>query len=108
MLRRAIRLAKNNYSGDAHLAASAQDAHRDLAAIRDQNLFEHSKNTATNSNRLQWDVAVLFAGVRVALVFERAQRGDEFPACARFRADRRYSPRPQAPSRRSPPWATRN
>jgi hypothetical protein len=41
----AIRLGVHRHGGDAHLLARAVDAQRDLAAVGDQDLFEHAGPT---------------------------------------------------------------
>jgi hypothetical protein len=40
--RGAIDLGINGDGGNAHFTARAQNAHRDLSSISNQNLFEHS------------------------------------------------------------------
>ena len=42
MERGAVDVGIDGDGGDAHFAAGAHDAHRDLSSIGDQNLLEHS------------------------------------------------------------------
>ena len=76
---------------DAQLAAGADHAHRDLAAVGDQDLLEHA-----GSER---DVPVLLRRVLVALVRQHLERVDDL---------RRASPRAGSPRRcsRAPPPCT--
>ena len=73
----AVGLGVDRDRADPHLVAGADDAHRDLAAVGDEDLLERG-------GHLERDVAVLARRVRVALVLEQAQRRRS--ACGRVSA----------------------
>ena len=62
---------------DAELAAGADDAQRDLAAVGDENLGEHRDAMREHVSMLQRNVPVLLRRIRVALRAQRLERVDE-------------------------------
>src|ERR1035438_2342921 len=64
----AIDLGINDDGGDAHLAAGAYDAHRDLSPISDQNLLEHLRSDLVHPTGRADNALILPAGMKMCVM----------------------------------------